>query len=224
MSSTRAEKVLLSQQAKVCTFEHSSHGSQPYHHALQWGGSMNSPYGLPTEYLNCHLRSDNFFCSLFQESLKAFNQIKHSTVFPEGTAIFVQGQTPRGIFTLCQGQAKLSTNSHDGKTLILRIVKPGEVLGLDAIVTGNPYELTAETMQPSQQPLSTEKTSLASSKSTAMPVCALLSISAVTVTMHTTWSVQSGCQIRSPRESRNFCLNRRRTGPSRMEQFAQRFR
>jgi CRP/FNR family transcriptional regulator, cyclic AMP receptor protein len=32
----------------------------------------------------------------------------------------------------------------------LRIAKPGEVLGLHAIVTGKPYELTAETMQPSQ--------------------------------------------------------------------------
>jgi CRP/FNR family cyclic AMP-dependent transcriptional regulator len=111
---------------------------------------MNSPYGLPTECLNCHLRSDNFFCSLSQESLKAFNQIKHSTVFPEGTAIFVQGQTPRGIFLLCQGQAKLSTSSEDGKALILRIAKPGDVLGLDAIVTGRPYELTAETMRPCQ--------------------------------------------------------------------------
>jgi CRP/FNR family cyclic AMP-dependent transcriptional regulator len=117
---------------------------------LQWGESMNSPYGLPTECLNCHVRSDNFFCSLSRESLKDFNHIKHSTVFPEGTAIFVQGQTPRGIFMLCQGQAKLSTTSHEGKTLILRIVKPGEVLGLDAIVTGKPYELTAETMQSSQ--------------------------------------------------------------------------
>jgi CRP/FNR family transcriptional regulator len=37
-----------------------------------------------------------------------------------------------------------------GKTLVLRIVKPGEVLGLHAIVTGKPYGLTAETMQPSQ--------------------------------------------------------------------------
>jgi CRP/FNR family cyclic AMP-dependent transcriptional regulator len=51
---------------------------------------------------------------------------------------------------LCQGQAKLSTTSRDGKTFILRIAKPGQVLGLDAVVTGKPYELTAETMQPSQ--------------------------------------------------------------------------
>ena len=51
---------------------------------------------------------------------------------------------------LCQGQAKLSIASRDGKTLILRIAKPGEVLGLHAVVTGKPYELTAETMQPCQ--------------------------------------------------------------------------
>ena len=51
---------------------------------------------------------------------------------------------------LCQGQVKLSTTSRDGKTFIFRVAKPGEVLGLHAIVTGKPYELTAETMQPCQ--------------------------------------------------------------------------
>ena len=111
---------------------------------------MNSPYGLPAECLSCHLHSDNFFCSLSSESLKAFNQIKHGAVFPEGAVIFVEGQTPRGIFMLCQGQAKLSTTSRDGKTLILRIARAGEVLGLDAVVTSRLYEMTAQTMQPCQ--------------------------------------------------------------------------
>jgi CRP/FNR family cyclic AMP-dependent transcriptional regulator len=111
---------------------------------------MNSPYGLPAECMSCHLRSINFFCALCPESLEAFNQIKHGAVFPEGAVIFVEGQTPRGIFMLCQGQAKLSTTSRDGKTLILRIARAGEVLGLDAVVTSKPYEMTAETMQPCQ--------------------------------------------------------------------------
>ena len=109
---------------------------------------MNSPYGLPAECLTCHLRSDKFFCALSQASLDAFNQIKHAAVFPEGVVIFVEGQTPRGIFMLCQGQAKLFTASREGKALILRIAKPGEVLGLDAIVTGKPYQVTVQTMQP----------------------------------------------------------------------------
>jgi CRP/FNR family transcriptional regulator, cyclic AMP receptor protein len=111
---------------------------------------MNSPYGLPTECLNCHLRPDNFFCAHSRESSEAFNQIKHAAVFPQGTLIFVEGQTPRGVSMLCQGKVKLFTTSRNGKTLILRIAGAGEVLGLDAVVSGKPYELTAETMQPSQ--------------------------------------------------------------------------
>src|SRR5271157_6046032 len=111
---------------------------------------MNSPYGLPADCLDCHLRSDDFFCALSQESLADFNQIKRATVLPEGAVIFIEGQIPRGIFMLCQGQANLSTTSRDGKTFILRISKPGEVLGLHAVVTGMPYEVTVQTMQPSQ--------------------------------------------------------------------------
>jgi CRP/FNR family transcriptional regulator, cyclic AMP receptor protein len=111
---------------------------------------MNSPYGLPTECPSCHLRSDDFFCALSQESLEAFNKIKHSAFFPERAVIFMEGQTPRGIFMLCQGQAKLSTTARDGKTLILRIAKAGEVIGLHAVVTRKAYEATVETMQPCQ--------------------------------------------------------------------------
>ena len=113
---------------------------------------MNSPYGLPCveNCLTCHLRSENFFCALPQESLEAFNQMTHAEAFPEGAVIFLEGQTPRGIFMLCQGQAKLSSTARDGKTFILRIAKAGEVLGLHATVTGRPYELTVETMQPCQ--------------------------------------------------------------------------
>lgn len=113
---------------------------------------MKSPYGLPCieSCLSCKLRTDHFVCALSQKSLETFNQIKHGAVFPEGTVIFVEGQAPRGIFMLCQGQAKLSTTSREGKTFILRIAKSGEVLGLHSTVTGEPYELTAETMRPSQ--------------------------------------------------------------------------
>src|SRR5271154_2242509 len=100
--------------------------------------------------LNCHLRSHNFFCELSQSSLDAFNKIKHAAVFPEHAVVQVEGQSPWGIFILCQGRAKLSTTSREGKTLIVRIAEPGEVLGLHAIITGGPYELTVETMQPCQ--------------------------------------------------------------------------
>ncbi|MGP0095734.1 MAG: Crp/Fnr family transcriptional regulator [Terriglobales bacterium] len=100
--------------------------------------------------LDCRLRQRSFFCDLSPESIAAFNQIKRAAVFPEHAVVLVEGQSPSGIFILCQGRVKLSTTSREGKTLILRIAEAGEVLGLHAVVTGGKYELTAETMQPSQ--------------------------------------------------------------------------
>jgi CRP/FNR family transcriptional regulator, cyclic AMP receptor protein len=113
---------------------------------------MNSPYGLPIidNCLICNLRCESFFCSLPLSSLAAFDRLKQTAMYPEGAVIFVEGQPARGIFLICQGQAKLSTTSRDGKILIMRMASAGEVLGLDATVCGTPYELTVETMRPCQ--------------------------------------------------------------------------
>src|ERR1700689_1951737 len=100
--------------------------------------------------LDCHLRGRGFFCDLSPDSTEAFSRIKHAAVFPQHAVVLVEGQSPCGIFILCQGRAKLSTTSREGKTLIVRIAQAGEVLGLHAVVPGGPYQLTVETMQPSQ--------------------------------------------------------------------------
>ena len=113
---------------------------------------MGSPYGLELveNCLICKLRSDSFFCGLPKQSLEAWEKIKFTAAYPAGAVLFVEGQNPRGIYMLCKGRVKLSTTSADGKTLILKIAQPGEVLGLHATVSSTPYEITAETGQPSQ--------------------------------------------------------------------------
>ena len=45
---------------------------------------------------------------------------------------------------------KLSISSSEGKTVILRIAKAGEVLGLVSALAGTPHEVTAETLRPAQ--------------------------------------------------------------------------
>jgi CRP/FNR family transcriptional regulator, cyclic AMP receptor protein len=57
---------------------------------------------------------------------------------------------PRGIFVLCKGSVKLSINSPNGRTMIVKLAEPGEVLGLSATISGKPYEVTAETLDPCQ--------------------------------------------------------------------------
>jgi CRP/FNR family transcriptional regulator, cyclic AMP receptor protein len=116
------------------------------------GIKMSSPYGfdLVEDCLTCPIRSDSFFCGLPTTALQAFNKIKYTASYPQNSVLFVEGQMPRGIYMLCKGRVKMSATSADGKTLILKIARPGEVLGLHATVSGSPYEITAETGQPCQ--------------------------------------------------------------------------
>lgn len=113
---------------------------------------MRGPYGFePSETCqSCKLRADGFFCQLSAPALKDFNAVKSSATYPAGALLFLEKQNPRGVFVLCAGQVKLSISSSAGKTLILRIAKPGEILGLMATMSGSPYEVTAETLHPCQ--------------------------------------------------------------------------
>lgn len=113
---------------------------------------MSTPYGLQiTEScVICKLRHSGFFCDLPKESVADLDKIKYASSFPPGAVLFVEGQAPRGVYVICSGRVKLTTTSREGKTLILRIAQTGEVLGLHGTVSGKPYELTAETLQPCQ--------------------------------------------------------------------------
>jgi CRP/FNR family cyclic AMP-dependent transcriptional regulator len=94
--------------------------------------------------------AEQLFCDLPIDALQSFESIKYTSAYPKGAVLFVEGQAPRGIFVLCKGRVKLSICASDGKTLILKIAEPGEVLGLSAAVSGKPYELTAEAVDPCQ--------------------------------------------------------------------------
>jgi CRP/FNR family transcriptional regulator len=96
------------------------------------------------------MRSERIFCDLPASALQVFENIKYPTAYPKGAVLFVEGQAPRGIFVLCKGRVKLCMSAMDGKTVILQIAGLGEVLGLGATVSGKPYELTAETIDPCQ--------------------------------------------------------------------------
>jgi len=97
---------------------------------------------------NCTLRKEGFFCNLPGFALQALCKLRIGTMYPAQSALFVEGQAPRGVFVLCKGRVKLSMNSSEGNALIVRICEPGDVLGTHAALTGDPYEVTAETLEP----------------------------------------------------------------------------
>jgi len=124
----------------------------PVHPIITEEAAVRSPYGLDIieSCLTCKMREDYLFCNLSPASTKTLENIKSTAAYPKGAILFVEGQSPRGVFVLCHGRAKLSTSSADGRTIILKIAEPGEILGLSATVSGKSYEVTAELMEPSQ--------------------------------------------------------------------------
>ncbi|HVW76075.1 MAG TPA: Crp/Fnr family transcriptional regulator [Alloacidobacterium sp.] len=90
------------------------------------------------------------FCNLQDAALRHFDQIGVQVRYPARVPIFREGETARTIHVLCTGHVKLFTSSREGKTMILKIAWPGDVLGLGALLRQEKYELTAETLEPCQ--------------------------------------------------------------------------
>lgn len=113
---------------------------------------MSSTHSLPVSgsCQACTLRRGGFFCDLSPAALRALGAIEFNTTYPQGAVLFAEGSAPRAVLVLCKGRVKISVTSSEGKTLILRVAKPGEVLGLHAVISNKPYQATAETLEPCQ--------------------------------------------------------------------------
>ncbi len=113
---------------------------------------MRAPYGLNIidNCQTCPIRGEHLFCNLSAQAGQRLNEIKSTAVYPKGAMLFIEGQMARGVFVLCGGKVKLSTTSREGKTIITKISDSGDILGLNAVVSNRPYEVTAEMMEPGQ--------------------------------------------------------------------------
>ncbi len=114
--------------------------------------NMKAPYGLEIvdDCAECASPTSGFFCSFSDAARHSLNEVSHKSVLPAGALLFVEGQSPRGMFILCSGKVNLSTTSREGKILILKTAEAGEALGLSAAISGVGYESTAETSTPCQ--------------------------------------------------------------------------
>ncbi len=113
---------------------------------------MKTPYNLEIieSCVGCNSSKGGFFCRFSPSVLQSLDSVSHHMIMPSAAVLFVEEQTPRGIYVICSGTVKLSTSSKEGKVLILKQAVAGEVLGLSAAISGTNYEMTAETSCPCQ--------------------------------------------------------------------------
>lgn len=70
------------------------------------------------------------------------------TEYEGGAQLCSEGQPAAGIFSICAGEAKEYFTSPIGKTAIIRIVKPGDVVGLEGVMGDSLYATTVEAIEP----------------------------------------------------------------------------
>jgi CRP-like cAMP-binding protein len=96
-------------------------------------------------------------CSLFenQEILKHFSkeelsELSHEkkvVTYKKGDLIIEEGATPKGIYYIDKGTAKMFKLGFNGKEQILRFIKTGDILGYRSILSKQPYGASATAME-----------------------------------------------------------------------------
>ncbi len=112
---------------------------------LSWPGSFDPLVNCST----CPARGKGIFCDLPSQVKRDLQQIKVARNFAGEEVVFAEGQVPAGIYLLCKGRVRLSIGGSNENSVIIKVVEPGAVLGLNSAVSGHPMTVTATTVYPS---------------------------------------------------------------------------
>ncbi len=98
----------------------------------------------------CSLRAGTILSGLDNSGALEFEGMLHRFVYPKGVVLFLKGEEPRGIYCICSGRVKLSAHSPDGKSLTAGYPSAGSVIGIRGVLSGQPHDFTARTVEESQ--------------------------------------------------------------------------
>ena len=101
----------------------------------------------PVDCANCKKRFTSVFCKVENDSMAEINDEKICTPYKKGQVIFHEDSRPLGIFCVNRGKIKLVKIGEDGKEQILRLIKPGDLMGYRALLSGDKYSASAVVME-----------------------------------------------------------------------------
>jgi CRP/FNR family transcriptional regulator len=98
----------------------------------------------------CSNRRPGWFCSLGSAVLADLELATSSISLPTQASLFTQGEDARCLYLICGGYLKLTTGHPHGRQMIVRVAGPGSMLGLYAVLSRGVYEVSAESLTPTQ--------------------------------------------------------------------------
>lgn len=95
----------------------------------------------------CIVRQFSSLKALGKDELLKMAECKTSYTIKKGEPIFEEGEITNGIYCIKDGVCKLSKLSSNGKDQIVKLVKPGELLGQRSMISEEPANLSAVALE-----------------------------------------------------------------------------
>ena len=96
---------------------------------------IDSAWKGTSDCRNCGIRDMVLFADLNEQDFGAIHTPIDDLLFAADAALYTEGEKALGVFTLRKGMVKLVRSTADGRVRIVRVLKPGDVIGLEALAT-----------------------------------------------------------------------------------------
>jgi CRP-like cAMP-binding protein len=96
---------------------------------------IDSAWKGTSDCRNCGIRDMVLFADLNEQDFGAIHTPIDDLLFAPDAALYTEGEQALGVFTLRKGMVKLVRSTADGRARIVRVLKPGDVIGLEALAT-----------------------------------------------------------------------------------------
>ncbi len=96
---------------------------------------------------DCVIKDNTFFSDLTGKHVELFKESVATSLYKKGEVVFLEGDTCTGLYIIRYGRVKVVRSSVSGKEQIIKILEPGELLGLEAFYHGEKYSNTAVAME-----------------------------------------------------------------------------
>jgi CRP-like cAMP-binding protein len=108
---------------------------------------INTAWQGPPQCRDCGIRDLVLFADLQQSDFRLIHQPITELEFRAGDAIYHAGTAARSVYTLREGLVKLVQYQPDGNQRILRLLKQGDVAGMEALMEPS-YQHDAVVLEP----------------------------------------------------------------------------
>jgi len=96
---------------------------------------------------SCSVRGEGFYCSLGDTLVSKLDRAKVPHNYRSGQVIFYEGTPALAVYCIYSGLVKLYKSGHGDKETMIRLLKPGDILGYRAVISDEVFAATAEAVE-----------------------------------------------------------------------------